>query len=98
MRKPWEKYGKTWECLSDRTTATCTPWQRLPWPVAEAQLLDTEEELWAGLKNLHAMGNPRTRWRCSWEKYLQCIYMGLGQNPIPLVDIKIAGIYGCSFP
>ena len=22
--------------------------------------------------------------------------MGMGQNPIPLVNIKIAGIYGCS--
>jgi hypothetical protein len=25
-------------------------------------------------------------------------YMGMGQNPIPLVNIKIAGIYGCSSP
>jgi hypothetical protein len=25
-------------------------------------------------------------------------YMGMGQNPIPPVNIKIAGIYGCSSP
>ena len=25
-------------------------------------------------------------------------YPGMGQNPIPLVNIKIAGIYGCSSP
>ena len=25
-------------------------------------------------------------------------HMGMGQNPIPLVNIKIAGIYGCSSP
>jgi len=24
--------------------------------------------------------------------------MGMGHNPIPLVNIKIAGIYGCSSP
>jgi hypothetical protein len=26
------------------------------------------------------MGNPRTKWRCSWEKYLQCIYIYLYIN------------------
>jgi hypothetical protein len=25
-------------------------------------------------------------------------HLGMGQNPIPLVNIKIAGIYGCSSP
>ena len=34
-----------------------------------------------------------------WLCFLSCpVHVGMGQNPIPLVNIKIAGIYGCSSP
>jgi hypothetical protein len=34
--------------------------------------------------------------KCHGLVYIRVFEMGMGQNLVPLVNIKIAGIYGCS--
>ena len=41
---------------------------------------------------------PWCPWFPSFFRNILDNHLGMGQNPVPLVNIKIAGIYGCSSP